>query len=495
LGSASIAQVHRAVLLDGREVAVKVQRPSEEPKLRGDIANLKAITKTFRESLPVDYYTVFCELEKALANELDFLVEAQSMQKIASSISHTCDGKSAKPPLIIPAPIQGLCTDRVLIMDFINGVPLNKLADKMKDKQVEEGSPEAILFANKLLTALTEAFARMIFGPGFIHGDPHPGNIFITEDGDISLIDCGQVKQIPSIQKKRIAELVLYVDEYSTLSKEVYGNGQMTENNYQDEVRAMFQGNDDNTFSSHLDARGKVIKESSSNRTSSTDKGQEIKEEKEETAIFKRKKKRLEQVEEAISDKVKDFGVTFEDGVVYKDAAVAVAILLFAEKGIILPGGYSGEELSPKSPLRVISSFPQELVMLGRATVLCKGIASRLQVKWNIASKFAPSAKQCIQLMDEKQGNVLPIYARDNSTNDNQRQRQRQNQSSSDRIQKGNASGQIEDSIERNRVKFYEVKTLFYEWMMGKIFSKSPQRVKRYLLKREAKKIEKAESE
>lgn len=62
LGSASIAQVHRAVLLDGREVAVKVQRPSEEPKLRGDIGNLKAFSKRFRDSLPVDYYRVFCEL-------------------------------------------------------------------------------------------------------------------------------------------------------------------------------------------------------------------------------------------------------------------------------------------------------------------------------------------------------------------------------------------------------------------------------------------------
>lgn len=58
LGSASIAQVHRAVLADGRQVAVKVQRPSEEPKLRGDIGNLKAFSKRFRESLPVDYYKV-----------------------------------------------------------------------------------------------------------------------------------------------------------------------------------------------------------------------------------------------------------------------------------------------------------------------------------------------------------------------------------------------------------------------------------------------------
>jgi hypothetical protein len=66
LGAASIAQVHAATLRDGRKVAVKVQRPNCEPKLRGDIANLKSFSKKLASALPVDYYTVFCELERAL---------------------------------------------------------------------------------------------------------------------------------------------------------------------------------------------------------------------------------------------------------------------------------------------------------------------------------------------------------------------------------------------------------------------------------------------
>lgn len=81
LGAASVAQVHRAVLSEkygGQEVAVKVQRPSIESKLLGDIANLKALAKTFRDSpsLPLDYYTVFSELETQLADEFDFVAEA-----------------------------------------------------------------------------------------------------------------------------------------------------------------------------------------------------------------------------------------------------------------------------------------------------------------------------------------------------------------------------------------------------------------------------------
>merc|ERR1719159_369844 len=91
LGAASIAQVHKATLLDGRTVAVKVQRPSIEPKLRGDIANLKRISKQLRDQLPVDYYTVFCELGDVLDNELNFFFEAQAMRKIAAAVSYTVD--------------------------------------------------------------------------------------------------------------------------------------------------------------------------------------------------------------------------------------------------------------------------------------------------------------------------------------------------------------------------------------------------------------------
>ena len=70
LGAASIAQVHKATLLDGRIVAVKLQRPNVEPKLLGDVANLKRISKALSKSLPVDYFTVFSELGEALGKFL-----------------------------------------------------------------------------------------------------------------------------------------------------------------------------------------------------------------------------------------------------------------------------------------------------------------------------------------------------------------------------------------------------------------------------------------
>lgn len=89
LGSASIAQVHRAKLLDGRIVAVKVQRPGIRGKLLGDIANLKNFALVVKDSLPLDYYKVFCEIEKNLGQELDFHIEAQYTMKVASAVSHS----------------------------------------------------------------------------------------------------------------------------------------------------------------------------------------------------------------------------------------------------------------------------------------------------------------------------------------------------------------------------------------------------------------------
>jgi predicted unusual protein kinase regulating ubiquinone biosynthesis (AarF/ABC1/UbiB family) len=171
LGAASIAQVHKARLLDGTVVAVKLQRPNVEPKLRGDIANLKRISKVLRQYLPVDYYAVFCELGDALENELDFLVEAQAMRKIFLAIQNG----AGEPPVTIPLPVGELVTQRVLVMDFCPGVPLNRLSETMKARGIVPGSFEAKLAGRQILKSLAKAFGRMIFGAGIMHGDPHPG--------------------------------------------------------------------------------------------------------------------------------------------------------------------------------------------------------------------------------------------------------------------------------------------------------------------------------
>ncbi len=129
LGSASIAQVHRAVLTKKhghREVAVKVQRPSIEEKLMGDIANLKQIAKVFRGAdLPVDYYAVFSELEEQLKDEFDFEAEASSMERMHQILTNDENGTQRESPIVTPRSVPALVSKRVLIMDFLKGVPLS----------------------------------------------------------------------------------------------------------------------------------------------------------------------------------------------------------------------------------------------------------------------------------------------------------------------------------------------------------------------------------
>ena len=130
LGAASVAQVHRAVLTEKyggpKEVAIKIQRPSIESKLMGDIANLKQLAKTFREELPLDYYTVFCELENQLQDEFDFVAEAVAMDRIYQTISRDENGFPCEPPIVLPRPVPGLVSKRVLVMDYLRGVPLSR---------------------------------------------------------------------------------------------------------------------------------------------------------------------------------------------------------------------------------------------------------------------------------------------------------------------------------------------------------------------------------
>lgn len=336
LGTASIAQVHRGVLNDGREVAVKVLRPNMEPVLRGDIANLKLFALTLRGRLPVDYYPVFCELERALDGELDFLSEAQSAQKVAASIRHAPLGQELDAPLVVPLPIPGMATRKVLVMDFIKGTPLSKLEERVKELGIELDGTKGKILGRKILEALTTAYGRMIFSSGFIHGDPHPGNIFVLEGGKVALIDCGQVAQLFREQRLLVAEAIL--------------------------AAAVYDG-----------SRGMI---------------------------------------ELLANCVRKFGVTFFEGQEDEDAcAASVALYLFGEKDVTFPGGYSKEEFSAESPLRQLKSFPMELVLLGRASVLVKGVAARLGVDWSVAKKWAPLAKDAIAALCGEDECRLPAWA------------------------------------------------------------------------------------
>lgn len=342
LGSASIAQVHGATLRDGTKVAVKIQRPGARPLLLADVANLKRFSSLLADALPVDYYTVFSELGDALEGELDFLKEAQAMNKLRAALRFTTEGKATAPPLLVPRAVPGLASRRVLVMDFVEGTPLSRLGER-----AAPNSPEAKFAGGKIVTALGEAYARMIFNGGFVHGDPHPGNIFVNTDTlDVALIDCGQTKQLSLKERRKVKEVVLALQNYR-----VDPNKSTTAN-----------------LAAQIRAFGVTLRPRDDEAT--------------------RTKSEIEQ----------------DDNF----CLVSVALLLFGDKTVDeLPGGYDRDELSANSPLRRLASFPQSLVLVGRAAVLIRGIAATLNVPYSLNDAWVSAAAQA----DLESTETLPPWA------------------------------------------------------------------------------------
>lgn len=104
----------------------------------------------------------------------------------------------------------------------------HRAREEMAKKGIDPDSPEAKLFGRKLLTALTNVFGRTILETGFFHADPHPGNLFVLDDGSIGLIDFGQVKQISGRNRETLAKVMIALDDRQSdddpLDLEVIGN-------------------------------------------------------------------------------------------------------------------------------------------------------------------------------------------------------------------------------------------------------------------------------
>ncbi len=151
--------------------------------------------------------------------------------------------------------------------------------------------------------------------------DPHPGNIFVLENGNIGLIDFGQVKQISGRKRETLAKVMVALDD----------------------------------------------------RKSDTNP--------EDLAI--------------IGDLAIELGVELKDDA-KPEAAAAIAMWLFDGTVENLPGGYDKGELSPNSPVKELSSFPQDLVLVGRSTILIKGLSSRLGIPWSLCAEWAPIARKVL---------------------------------------------------------------------------------------------------
>ncbi len=186
--AASIGQVHKAVWLDGREVAVKIQYPGAGPALLGDLKQLSRVARLFSAFTPgLDIKPLLKELAERVAEELDYRLEASSQEQFATAY----DGD---PDIHVPHVVAG--ADLVLVTEWIEGVSLAVV--------IREGSQEQRDRAARLLA--TFLFSGPVLA-GLLHADPHPGNFRLLPDGRLGVIDFGAVNRLPDGAPEPIGRL------------------------------------------------------------------------------------------------------------------------------------------------------------------------------------------------------------------------------------------------------------------------------------------------
>ena len=196
LASASLSQVHRARLRSGRDVVVKVQRPGIRERIRDDMEALTEIAHFLDGHTEVGRRFGFAELlgefERTLRDELDFRREAANLVRLAAIVR-------PYPLLMVPQPVPDMSAGRVLTMDYIAG---RKVTDLRPFGRMD-------IDGCGLAQQLFQAYLDQILVEGFFHADPHPGNVSLTPDGRLALLDLGMVARVsPELQDSLVKLLI-----------------------------------------------------------------------------------------------------------------------------------------------------------------------------------------------------------------------------------------------------------------------------------------------
>ncbi|HLG09339.1 MAG TPA: AarF/ABC1/UbiB kinase family protein [Gaiellaceae bacterium] len=194
IASASIGQVHRAVLPDGREVAVKVQRPAAAGQIEADIGLLYQAAKLLRERVRalefMDPHELVDEFARSIRLELDYGHEARNAE-----IFHRNFGRGSG--VVVPRVIRQYSTGRVLTLEYLRGT-------KVADLDLPALRPDE---RRDITHRLADAWMTMVFRHGFFHADPHPANIFVLESGELGLVDFGQAGKLSDEDMAKVTRL------------------------------------------------------------------------------------------------------------------------------------------------------------------------------------------------------------------------------------------------------------------------------------------------
>jgi ubiquinone biosynthesis protein len=199
VGSASLGQVHRATLRDGRMVALKIQRPGIREKALSDMEVIKELA-TFLDSHSeqasrVGFGDLAEQFRRSLLDELDYRQEAANLRTLRSQLADY-------DRLVVPQPIEDFSTSRVLTMEFVDGRSVASIPEIAR----------AEMDSATLGSELVSAYLDQMLVHGFFHADPHPGNVLLTHDGRLALIDLGMVARLSPQIQEHLLRLLLAVD-------------------------------------------------------------------------------------------------------------------------------------------------------------------------------------------------------------------------------------------------------------------------------------------
>ena len=196
MAAASLGQVHRARLRDGRRVAVKVQRPGVREQVVDDVdalGDLTAFVDAHTEAgRRYEFGRMLEEFRKTLLRELDYLQEAAHLITLGRNLA-------GFEHIYVPQPVDDYTTSRVLTMDYVAGTKITALSGVVL---LEVGG-------GRLAEELLAAYLKQVLVDGFFHADPHPGNLLLTEDGRLALIDLGMVARVTPRVQDHLLQLLM----------------------------------------------------------------------------------------------------------------------------------------------------------------------------------------------------------------------------------------------------------------------------------------------
>lgn len=200
IAAASLGQVHRAVLKDGREAAVKVQYPGIEKIIETDIKMFEILIGILRGKMGwINLRVLHEEFSKIVRGELDYTQEGRSAERFRLNFGDD-------PRIIIPRVYWDFSRGKVLTLEYVGGIKISECA-AIRASGID---------CRALVNLLAETYSKMIFVHGFFHGDPHPGNIFVGEGPSLVFVDFGMVQAISDTIKRNLRRYAHAVIENDT---------------------------------------------------------------------------------------------------------------------------------------------------------------------------------------------------------------------------------------------------------------------------------------